>query len=70
MRLHLVGVLIGALLLIVPAHAEDKIPNALLQEILIKTTLLTFNDANLTGNYTVLHANWRRHFARKSRRTG
>src|SRR5262245_60313669 len=26
------------------------------QEILIKTSLLTFNDANLTGNYTVLHA--------------
>ena len=25
------------------------------QEILIKTTLMTFNDANLTGNYTVLH---------------
>lgn len=24
------------------------------QEILIKTTLMTFNDANLTGNYTVL----------------
>jgi hypothetical protein len=23
---------------------------------LIKTALLTFNDANLTGNYTVLHA--------------
>jgi hypothetical protein len=34
----------------------NKIPNALLQEILIKTTLLTFNDANLTGDYSVLHA--------------
>jgi hypothetical protein len=26
------------------------------EEILIKTTLMTFNDANLTGNYSVLHA--------------
>jgi major membrane immunogen (membrane-anchored lipoprotein) len=25
------------------------------QEILVKTTLMTFNDANLTGNYSVLH---------------
>jgi len=31
-----------------PAPAE--------QEVLIKTTLLTFNDANVTGNYTVLNA--------------
>lgn len=31
-------------------------PSAELQEILIKTSLLTLNDANLTGNYTVLHA--------------
>jgi len=56
MRLHLVGALIGALLLVVPAQAEDKVPSPVLQEILIKTTLLTFSDANLTGNYTVLHA--------------
>ena len=55
MRLHLVGALIGALLLVVPAQAEDKVPSPVLQEILIKTTLLTFSDANLTGNYTVLH---------------
>ena len=27
-----------------------------MQEILIKTALLTLNDANVTGNYTVLHA--------------
>jgi opacity protein-like surface antigen len=26
------------------------------QEILIRTTLMTFNDANMTGNYSVLHA--------------
>lgn len=56
MRLHLVGTLVSALLLLAPASAQDKVPSAVLQEILIKTALLTFNDANLTGNYTVLHA--------------
>ena len=56
MRAHLVGVLVGALLLFAPAQAEDKIPSPFLQEVLIKTTLLTLNDANITGNYTVLHA--------------
>lgn len=56
MRSHLLGILVSALLLLVPAQAEDKIPSAFLQEILIKTSLLTLNDANITGNYTVLHA--------------
>ncbi len=56
MRLHLAAALASALLLLMPAHAQDKVPSAIHQEILIKTTLLTFNDANLTGNYTVLHA--------------
>jgi hypothetical protein len=31
-------------------------PTAQVQEKLIKTSLLTFNDANLTGNYAVMHA--------------
>jgi hypothetical protein len=56
MRSYLVGTLVSALLLLMPAHAQDKVPSAIMQEILIKTTLLTFNDANLTGNYAVLHA--------------
>ena len=38
------------------APVESKVPSALAQEILIKTALLTLNDANLTGNYAVLHA--------------
>ncbi len=38
-----------------PAQAQ-KVPNQLTQEVLIKSTLLTFNDANVTGIYTVLHA--------------
>jgi hypothetical protein len=38
-----------------PAFAQP-VPSALVQEILIKASLLTFNDANVTGNYTVFHA--------------
>ena len=43
-------------MLLVPAQAENVLPSAQFQEVLIKSTLLTFNDANLTGNYAVLHA--------------
>ena len=39
-----------------PTQAQLKLPNPNAQEVLIKTTLLTFNDANVTGNYLVLHA--------------
>jgi hypothetical protein len=56
MRSHLVGILLGALLLVMPAYAENALPSEQFQEVLIKSTLLTFNDANLTGNYAVLHA--------------
>jgi hypothetical protein len=41
--------------LVSPAQAQ-KVPDKTVQEVLIKTTLLSFNDANVTGNYTVLHA--------------
>jgi hypothetical protein len=38
-----------------PALAQQP-PSAAHQEVLNKATLLTFNDANVTGIYTVLHA--------------
>jgi len=38
-----------------PAQAQ-KVPDQTMQEVLIKSTLMTFNDANVTGIYTVLHA--------------
>lgn len=38
-----------------PASAQ-KAPDPTMQEVLIKSTLMTFNDANVTGIYTVLHA--------------
>lgn len=44
------------LMLTAAGAAAQKVPNPMLQEILIKVSLLTFNDANVTGNYTVLHA--------------
>jgi hypothetical protein len=37
------------------AAMAASLPDDYEQEILIKATLMTFNDANLTGNYTVLH---------------
>ena len=56
--------LAGALLLALPAwnaawsaaRVENKVPSALEQEVMIKTYLLSLNDANMTGNYTVLQA--------------
>ncbi len=38
-----------------PALAQ-KPPDPFTQEVLVKSTLLTFNDANVTGNYAVMHA--------------
>jgi hypothetical protein len=57
-RLNLLAVaaigVLGASLAIGSARAQ-ALPTPLDQEVLVKTTLLTFNDANVTGNYTVLH---------------
>lgn len=47
--------LVGAFLAASPASAQ-KMPGPIGMEALIKATLLTFNDANVTGNYAVLHA--------------
>ncbi len=59
-RSIVVATLIGAVLLAFPAwgaaRIENKVPSASVQEMLIKTYLLTLNDANLTSNYAVLHA--------------
>lgn len=43
------------LLAATPATAQS-VPEHMALETLIKSTLLTFNDANVTGNYTVFHA--------------
>lgn len=47
-------VILGTLfVLALPASAQE-LPDADYQTILIKSTLMTLNDANLSGNYTVL----------------
>jgi hypothetical protein len=55
-RSQFVATVTAALLASSIAAADDKVPNAKDQEVLIKTSLLSLNDANVTGNYTVLHA--------------
>ena len=44
------------LLTAVAAAAQTKVPSERPLEALVKSALLSFNDANLTGNYTVFHA--------------
>ena len=51
-----------ALLLGMPAGAVETVPSATTQEVLIKTSLLTLNDAIVSGNFTVLHAKLARPF--------
>lgn len=51
--------LIAALVLLLSvgaAQAQNKVPSERTLEVLVKTSLLSFNDANVTGNYAVLHA--------------
>ena len=55
-RLAAIVVVMIALMLSGTPVSAQKVPEPVAQEILIKTTLLTFNDANVTGNYAVLHA--------------
>ena len=43
------------LLAIGAAQAQNKVPSERALEVLVKASLLSFNDANVTGNYTVLH---------------
>ncbi|MDP1750539.1 MAG: hypothetical protein Q8L22_13855 [Reyranella sp.] len=38
------------------AHAQNKLPTERGLEALVKSSLLSFNDANVTGNYMVFHA--------------
>jgi len=38
------------------AQAQNKVPSDRALEALVKSSLLSLNDANVTGNYSVLHA--------------
>ncbi len=44
------------LLLATPALAQNQVPPPKPLEALVKATLMTLNDANLTGDYRVFHA--------------
>lgn len=37
-------------------QAQNRVPTERALEALVKASLLSFNDANVTGNYTVFHA--------------
>jgi hypothetical protein len=50
------AVLLGVLALAPPSLAQNRVPGERALEALVKATLLTFNDANVTRNFTVFHA--------------
>ena len=52
---RLAGMLVS-LLAAVAVAAQTKVPSERPLEALVKSALLSFNDANLTGNYAVFHA--------------
>src|SRR5439155_6964989 len=51
-----VGGLALLLLLALPAAAQNKVPPGRPLEALVKASLMSLNDANLTGDYRVFHA--------------
>ena len=49
-----------------PATAQSLgLPTPLVEEVMVKTSLLTLNDANLTGNYAVMYAKMAKPFRDK-----
>jgi len=49
-----------------PAMAQSlPLPTAIEEEVTVKTSLLTLNDGNLTGNYAVMHARMAKAFRDK-----
>jgi len=53
---RLVAMAVLSLAVPVAAQAQNKLPTERGLEALVKSSLLSFNDANVTGNYTVFHA--------------
>lgn len=54
---------VAAALLSFSAWAQSPaLPTPKVEEVMVKVALLTLNDANLTGNYSVLHAKMARPF--------
>jgi len=57
--------LVGVLALVPPSLAQSRVPGERALETLVKATLLTFNDANVTGNSSVFHARLAKPFRQK-----
>jgi hypothetical protein len=55
-RLAVVIAVVIAVMFSATSASAQKVPEPLAQEILIKGILMSFNDANITGNYAVFHA--------------
>src|ERR1700761_9706792 len=55
-RAFVVAMVLLAMAITVPAFAATQIPDNDDQDVLIRTTLMTFNDANMTNNYAVFYA--------------
>lgn len=49
------GILAVALSLLAQPAFAQALPSPMEQDVLVRNSLLTFNDANVTGNYSVLH---------------
>jgi hypothetical protein len=49
-------VALAAVALAASSAAQNRVPSERALEALVKVTLISFNDANVTGNYTVFHA--------------
>ncbi len=57
--MQVIARLVASLVLLLAAsavQAQNKLPTERGLEALVKSSLLSFNDANVTGNYTVFHA--------------
>lgn len=62
-RLLMLAILVFAAGAPFSAVAQDPaLPTPIVEEVMVKTSLMTFNDANLTGNYAVMHARMARIF--------
>ena len=48
--------LVGMLALVLPSFAQNRVPSERPLEALVKASLLSFNAANVTGNFTVFPA--------------
>lgn len=53
---RLVAMVVLSLAVAAAAQAQNRLPTERALEALVKSSLLSFNDANVTGNYTVFHA--------------